>query len=250
VSYEIERQAKVLDAGDTVIQETRHWNEEDATTRSMRSKEESSDYRYFPEPDLVPLEITAEWRETIRASLPELPQARRSRLLGSGLNEGAATQIAADARLGDLFDGAVSAGADAKHVANWLTGEVVAFERRSEVGVADTPLTAAHLGELAAMVDDGTVSATAAKEVLIGVLEGEGSPGEVAAGRDLVQVTDESALGDAVATVLAANVDAAAKIAAGDVKPIGFLVGQVMKATGGKADPKRVSELVAEMAKA
>ncbi len=248
VSYEIERQAQVLDAGDRVIQETRHWNEEDGSTHSMRSKEESSDYRYFPEPDLVPLEVTAEWRETIRASLPELPQAKRSRLLESGLDDGAASQLAADAGLAALFDGAVSAGADAKQVANWLTGEVVAFERRTEVGVADTPLTPAHLAELAAMVDNGTVSATAAKDVLAGVLEGEGAPGEVAAGRDLVQVTDETALSEAVAAVLAANADAAAKIAGGDNKPIGFLVGQVMAATGGKANPRRVSELIAEMA--
>ncbi|MDH3730712.1 MAG: Asp-tRNA(Asn)/Glu-tRNA(Gln) amidotransferase subunit GatB, partial [Acidimicrobiia bacterium] len=193
VDYEIERQAKVLDAGDDVVQETRHWNEEDGSTHSMRSKEESSDYRYFPEPDLVPLEVTSDRREEIRASLPELPQARRSRLLASGLDDGAATQIAADAGLGSLFDGAVAAGADARQVANWLTGEVVAFERRTETAVADTPLAASHLAELASMVGDGTVSATAAKDVLAGVLAGEGSPDEVAAARDLVQVTDESA---------------------------------------------------------
>jgi aspartyl-tRNA(Asn)/glutamyl-tRNA(Gln) amidotransferase subunit B len=248
VAYEIERQAAVLDAGEAVIQETRHWNEEDGSTHSMRSKEESSDYRYFPEPDLVPLEVTAEWRERIREGIPELPQARRLRMVESGLDAGSATQLAADVNLGALFDGAIAAGADARQVGNWLTGEVVAFERRTGTAVADSPLAPGHLAELAAMVAAGRVSATAAKEVLTGVLEGEGTPAEVAVSRDLVQVTDESALRAEVAAVLAEDAAAAARIAAGDTKPIGFLVGQVMKATGGKADPRRVSELITEMA--
>jgi aspartyl-tRNA(Asn)/glutamyl-tRNA(Gln) amidotransferase subunit B len=246
-AYEIERQAKVLDAGEAVILETRHWDEEDGRTNSMRTKEESSDYRYFPEPDLVPLQVTPQWREDIRASIPELPQARRSRLVAGGLDLDAATQLAADANLAGLFDGAEAAGADSRQVAIWLTGEVVAFERRTGVPVADTPLTSGHLAELAAMVAANTVSATAAKDVLKAVLEGEGTPAEVAAARDLVQVTDDSALREEVAAVLAAHADAAAKIAAGDTKPVGFLVGQVMKATAGKADPRRVSELIAEV---
>jgi aspartyl-tRNA(Asn)/glutamyl-tRNA(Gln) amidotransferase subunit B len=248
ISHEIERQGRLLDSGETVVQETRHWDEEAGTTQGMRGKEESSDYRYFPEPDLVPLEVTAAWRDEIAEGLPELPQARRARLTGLGLEPSAAAQLAVDPDMTRLLDGAVGAGADARQVAIWLTGEVVAHERQHGVGVAETPLLAEHLVELAAMVDGAVVSATAAKEVLAGVLAGEGTPGQVAEARDLIQVTDDSALRDAVAVVIAEHHDAVAKIAAGDSKPVGFLVGQVMRATGGKADPKRVSELVVEMA--
>ncbi len=244
IRYEIERQVKVVEGGGEVVQETRHWDEGDGRTHSMRSKEESEDYRYFQEPDLVPLHVDAAWRERVRAALPELPRAHRSRLEALGIDPAAAATLVAGEGLADMFEGAVAAGADARAAANWLTGEVVAHLRRAGDELAGTGLAPAHLAELDAMVRDGKLSATAAKDVLAGVLAGEGSPAEVAEGRDLIQVTDTAALEAEVEAVLAAHDDAVAKIRDGDMKPVGFLVGQVMRATGGKADPRQVSELV------
>jgi aspartyl-tRNA(Asn)/glutamyl-tRNA(Gln) amidotransferase subunit B len=244
ISFEISRQQQVLDSGGEVVQETRHWDEEAGQTHSMRSKEESSDYRYFPEPDLVPLAVDDEWRSVVRERLPELPQARRSRLVAAGLDESSASQLAADASLAGLYDEAIAKGADSRSVANWLTGEVIAFQRRADTTLDEAPLTPQHLVELSAMVGGGELSATAAKEVLGFVLDGEGEPRAVAEARDLMQVTDTGALEAAVDEVLAANADAMGKIKEGDTKPVGFLVGQVMKATGGKADPRMVTEII------
>ncbi len=244
VRYEIDRQVKLVAGGGTVVQETRHWNEDDGRTHSMRSKEESEDYRYFQEPDLVPLHVDVEWQQRVRAALPELPQARRGRLMALGVEATAAATLVAGDGLADLFEAAVAAGADPRNAANWLTGEVVAHLRRTELGLDETPLEAGHLAELDGMVQGGELSATAAKEVLGGVLAGEGAPADVARARDLIQVTDVGALEAEVEAVLADNGDAVAKIRSGDMKPIGFLVGQVMRATGGKADPRKVSELV------
>lgn len=244
VSYEIRRQIEVLEAGGEIVQETRHWREDLASTESMRSKEESEDYRYFQEPDLVPIVVDDEWRETVRQSLPELPAVRRRRYMESGLDERSADLIGDDPAAADLFDVALGAGGDAPLIANWLTGEVVAYLRREEIGLGDTALEAAHLVELAGMVEGSELSASAAKEVLQGVLAGEGSPGEVAEARDLTQISDTSVVEAAVQEVLADNAEAVERMRAGDMKPVGFLVGQVMRATGGKADPKLVSELV------
>ncbi len=244
VRYEIDRQVKLVAGGGTVVQETRHWNEDDGRTHSMRSKEESEDYRYFQEPDLVPLHVDVEWQQRVRAALPELPQARRGRLMALGVEATAAATLVAGDGLADLFEAAVAAGADPRNAANWLTGEVVAHLRRTELGLDETPLEAGHLAELDGMVQGGELSATAAKEVLGGVLAGEGAPADVARARDLIQVTDVGALEAEVEAVLADNGDAVAKIRSGDMKPIGFLVGQVMRATGGKADPRKVSDLV------
>jgi len=148
---------------------------------------------------------------------------------------------ASPAPLRQLFDAAIATGADPRKAANWITGEVTAWLRRTETDPADLPLAAEHLAELVAIVDEGVVSVSAAKEVLEGVLAGEGSPREVAEARDLVQISDASALEEAVEEVIAANPDAAASLRAGETKVLGFLVGQVMRATGGKADPRAVN---------
>jgi len=244
IAFEIDRQIGVLEAGGRVVQETRHWNEETGATSSMRSKEESEDYRYFQEPDLLPLHVDDAKRAAVRQALPVLPAARRAGYAETGIGGRLAAALVATDGLGELFEEAMASGAGARAAANWVTGEVVAHARRMGVGPADTPLTGQHLAELAAMVEDGELSATAAKDVLAGVLEGEGTPAEVAAGRDLIQISDASVFEDAVDAVLADNADAVGKITAGDTKPIGFLVGEVMKATGGKADPRLVSELI------
>lgn len=245
IDYEIKRQIAELEAGGTILMETRHWDEDAGVTRSGRPKEGSSDYRYFTEPDLVPLDLDLEWQERVRATLPELPAARRERYVGMGADEQAAGVLSNyDPDLRDLFEGAVGLGASGAAVANWVTGEVVASLRRAEVVLADTPLTAAHVAELVGMIDDGTVSSSAAKDVLAGVFEGEGTPSAVAEARDLVQISDTGALEAAVDRVIEANPDDFERLKGGEQKLVGFFVGQVMRETGGKADPKMVSGLI------
>ena len=248
LAFEIERQAEVLDSGEPVAQETRHWDEERQVTEPGRSKEESSDYRYFPEPDLVPIEVDEAWRERLRAGIPELPAALRARLQGLGLDADTARVVAAVEGLAGLLDDTVAAGGDARVAANWLTGEVTALLRRSGAGIADTPLTGAHLAELHAMVAGRELSATAAKEVLAGVLAGEGTVRGVAEARDLLQISDEDALVAAVDAAIAGHPDEFTRLREGEQRLTGFFVGRVMQATGGKADPRRVAELVRERA--
>jgi aspartyl-tRNA(Asn)/glutamyl-tRNA(Gln) amidotransferase subunit B len=248
IAFEIDRQIAVVEAGDRVLQETRHWIEDERRTIGMRMKEESEDYRYFQEPDLVPLVVDDRWRAEVIGSLPELPAVRRNRYLSAGIDQPAADNIGDDPAFVAMFDEALEAGGDAKAMANWLTGEVVAHLRREEVELAASALTPGHLVELVDMVAGGEVSPSAAKEVLHGVMDGEGTPRAVAVARDLGQISDQSVVGAAVAEVLAREADALARMHAGDMKPLGFLVGQVMKDTGGKADPKLVSDLIREAA--
>jgi aspartyl-tRNA(Asn)/glutamyl-tRNA(Gln) amidotransferase subunit B len=248
LAFEQERQREILAGGGTVAMETRHWDEEAGRTEPGRSKEESSDYRYFPEPDLVPLAVDDAWIERLRAGLPELPAARRARFRALGLSDQMVRAIAeGDAAAASLLVTAVAAGAPAESAATWITGEVTAHLRRLEADLASVPLTGAHLAELIAMVGD-EISATAAKEVLAGVLEGEGTPRQVAEQRDLMQVSDAGELGEAVAAAFAANPGELERLRSGDAKLIGFFVGQVMRATGGKADPRLVGELIREAA--
>jgi aspartyl-tRNA(Asn)/glutamyl-tRNA(Gln) amidotransferase subunit B len=249
LTFEIERQAKILDDGGTIAQETRHWDEEAGRTESGRSKEEASDYRYFSEPDLVPLVVTPEIVAGLRSGLPELPAQARSRYETTGV-DAAAARVLVGGGLGGLFDEAVAAGAPATQAAKWLTGEVTAYLNRESVDSDALLLDGGALAELIAMVEAGDLSSTAAKTVLDAVLQQGGSPRTTAEALDLIQIRDESALADAVAAVVAAHPEEIARIAEGDGKLIGFLVGQVMQATGGKADPRRVSELIRESASA
>ena len=248
LAFEIERQTARLDAGEPVLQETRHWDEEQGVTKPGRSKEESSDYRYFPEPDLVPIEIDAAYRDGIRARIPELPAARRARYEEMGLDPGIARLIAEGVGLGGALEAAVEAGADARSVAIWLTGEVVARLRRMGAALAETPLSGRHLAELHAMVEGGELSATAAKDVLGGVLDGEGEVRQVAEARDLMQISDVGALEQAVDEAIATHPDEFGRLRDGDEKLVGFFVGRVMRATQGKADPREVSRLLRERA--
>jgi aspartyl-tRNA(Asn)/glutamyl-tRNA(Gln) amidotransferase subunit B len=246
IDFEIDRQIKVLESGGTIRQETRHWNENSGVTTSMRSKEESEDYRYFQDPDLLPLEVTQQWQDEIKETIPELPAATRERYMSAGVDKVTAGVLVDNGDLGVLFDEAVEGGASGRSVGIWLTGEVVAYARRNNVAVADSPLTAAHVIELTSMVDEGKLSSSAAKEVLIAVLDGDGSPSEIAEAKDLLQVSDTRAIESAVDHVLSENPDAVQKIEAGDMKPLGFLTGQVMRQMGGRADPKIVQQLLRE----
>lgn len=246
-AYEIVRQVDELTSGGRVVQETRHWDEEAGVTHGMRTKEGSSDYRYFTEPDLVPMVIDEAWRERVRAAIPELPAQRRVRYAGSGVDANLAFVLAgADPSIRGLYDDAVAAGADAKAAANWATGEVTAWLRREETQLADTPLDGTALAALVGMIAGNEVSASAAKDVLDGVMRGEGDPRTVAEARDLLQLSDTGAIEAAVDEVLAANPDAVERFRSGEQKVVGFLVGQVMRATQGKAEPKLVNTLLME----
>ncbi len=247
LAHEIERQTEILDGGGAIAQETRHWDEEAGRTEAGRSKEESSDYRYFSEPDLVPLSVGDEEVGKLRAGLPELPAQTRARFEAAGVDATGA-RVLVTSGLGTLFDEAVAAGAAATEAAKWLTGEVTAYLNREDTDPAGLQIDGTALAELVSMVEAGDLSSTAAKHVLEGVLAGEGEPRRVAEARDLIQIRDEGALSEAVAAVVAAHPDEMARIAGGDGKLIGFLVGKVMQATGGKADPRRVSELIREAA--
>ena len=239
------RQAQVLDEGGAIVMETRHWDEEAGVTRTLRRKETVTDYRYFPDPDLVEMTTTPEAVEAVRAELPELPAAARARLADAGVPRPQAATVLTGGMLA-LLDDAVIGGAPAPAVANWLAGEVTGHLAAHDVTLEATGLTGAHLAELVAMVEDGTLSATMAKQVLAGVLEGRGTEGPraVAEARGLERIGDDDALGAVIDEVIGANPEAVAAVRDGNAKAIGALVGQVMRATQGRADPRRTNELL------
>jgi aspartyl-tRNA(Asn)/glutamyl-tRNA(Gln) amidotransferase subunit B len=244
VRSEIERQAGVLDTGGRVIQETRHFHEETGRTTSGRSKEEAQDYRYFPEPDLVPVAPSREWVEEIRASLPELPAARRVRLQADwGLSDLDMTALRnADAL--DLVAETVAAGAPAEQARNWWLEELSRRANDAGVELADLAITPVQVAAVITLVQSGQLNNKLARQVVDGVLAGEGSPEDVVAARGLAVVTDTSVLTSAVDEAIAANPEIAAKIADGKVAAAGALVGVVMKATKGQADAASVRELI------
>jgi aspartyl-tRNA(Asn)/glutamyl-tRNA(Gln) amidotransferase subunit B len=244
VRSEIPRQAALLDAGQRVVQETRHFNEETGTTSPGRSKEEAQDYRYFPEPDLVPVAPSREWVESVRAQLPELPAARRARLQREwGLSE---LDMAALRNAGalDLVAETVAAGATPADARKWWLGELLRTANKSGTELGDLPITPADVARVAQLVDSGAVNDRLAREVIEGVLAGEGTPDEVIKGRGLAVVSDDAALSAAVEEAIAAHPDVADKIRGGKVAAAGALVGAVMKATRGQADASRVQELI------
>jgi aspartyl-tRNA(Asn)/glutamyl-tRNA(Gln) amidotransferase subunit B len=245
VAYEVERQTALLESGASVVQETRHWDEESGVTHSMRVKEGSSDYRYFTEPDLVPLVMSPEWVSGIAKRLPEMPADRRARYAGQGLLAATAGVLSGlDPSLRAVYDDAVLSGAPPQAAANWVTGEVVAWLRRNDADAPDVSLDGQSLADLIGMVEDGSVSTSAAKEILDGVLSGEGPPRDIAEQRDLLQVSDAASIDAMVESVLADNPDAVDEFQSGEEKVLGYLVGQVMKASQGKADPRLVNRLL------
>jgi aspartyl-tRNA(Asn)/glutamyl-tRNA(Gln) amidotransferase subunit B len=244
VQFEIGRQAAVLDAGGRVIQETRHLHEDTGTTTSGRSKEEAQDYRYFPEPDLVPVAPPRDWVEQIRASLPEAPAKVRARLRTEW--NVSAREMAAIVNAGalDLVLQTVAAGASAADARKWWLGELSRRAREAGSELSALAITPAQVARVAALVSAGTLNDKLARQVIDAVLAGEGDPDEVVKARGLAVVSDESALTAAVDEAIAANPDVAAKIRDGKVAAAGVLVGAVMKATRGQADAARVRELI------
>jgi aspartyl-tRNA(Asn)/glutamyl-tRNA(Gln) amidotransferase subunit B len=246
VRHEVVRQAARLEAGERIVQETRHFHENTGTTTEGRSKEEAQDYRYFPEPDLVPIAPDRAWVASLAGGLPELPSARRTRLVGSlGLPS---TDVDAMTRAGvlDLVLETVAAGAGPAEARNWWLGDLQARANAASVDAGDLGVTPAHVARVCALVASGDLSATLAKAVFEGVVETGSDPDAVIAARGLKQVSDEGALGAAVDDAIAANPDIAAKVRDGKVAAAGALVGAVMKAMRGQANAATVNRLVLE----
>jgi len=246
VRYEIERQTAVLDAGQRVTQETRHFQEASGTTTAGRSKEEAQDYRYFPEPDLVPIAPAPEWVERLRASLPELPSARRARLQAQWQLSDLDMAALANAGALDLVAETVAAGATPADARKWWLGELRQRANTAGIELAELAVTPAQVARVSALVASGALNDKLARQVLDGVLAGEGSPDEVVAARGLAVVSDDAALLAAVDQAIADNPDVAGKIRSGKIAAVGVLVGAVIKATRGQADAARVRELILE----
>ena len=246
VEFEIERQAAVLDAGGRVIQETRHLHEDTGTTTSGRSKEEAQDYRYFPEPDLVPVAPPRDWVEQIRASLPEAPAKVRARLRAEWNVSALEMDAIVNAGALDLVLQTVAAGASAADARKWWLSELSRRAHETGTELAALAITPAQVARIAELVAAGTLNDRLARDVIDAVLAGEGNPDEVVEARGLAVVSDDSALTAAVDEAIAANPEVAAKIRDGKIAAAGVLVGAVMKATGGKADAARVRELILE----
>ncbi|MFF2850338.1 Asp-tRNA(Asn)/Glu-tRNA(Gln) amidotransferase subunit GatB [Streptomyces sp. NPDC058001] len=242
--FEIQRHAAVLNSGGTIVQETRHFHEDTGSTTSGRIKEEAEDYRYFPEPDLVPVAPPREWVEELRATLPELPRVRRNRLredwgvsehdMQSMLNAGAV----------DLIVATIDVGADSASARKWWMGELARHANESGRAMDELPITPEQVARVAALVAEGDLNDKLARQVIEGVLAGEGTPDEVVDKRGLKVVSDEGALTTAVDEAIAGNPGIADKIRGGKVQAVGALVGAVMKATRGQADAARVKELI------
>jgi aspartyl-tRNA(Asn)/glutamyl-tRNA(Gln) amidotransferase subunit B len=246
VRSEVERQAARLLAGKRIVQETRHFSEDTGLSTSGRSKEEATDYRYFPEPDLVPVAPDAAWVEQLRAALPDAPSVRRKRLTAElGLSALDSTAMV-NAGVLDLVLATVEAGAPAAEARNWWLGPLAQAANTRGTEAAELPITPAQVARVVELVADGSLTAGLARQVVEGVLAGEGEPDEVVEARGLAVVSDEGALGEAVDAAIAAQPDAADKVRAGKVQAVGALVGAVMKATRGQADASVVRRLLLE----
>jgi aspartyl-tRNA(Asn)/glutamyl-tRNA(Gln) amidotransferase subunit B len=244
VAYEAERQRRVLAEGGKLVQETRHWDEGAGRTEPMRSKEFATDYRYFPEPDLVPIEATASWVEGLGADLPELPAERRARLAAAtGLPAKEVGWLARDPEVLAYFE-AVAAGRDPKVAAGWVMGELQRNLREFGHTMATSPVGPERLGQLLDLLAAGTVSATAAKDVLAEMFSTEAPPATIVERKGLAQISDTGELEAVVARVVAANPDLAERFRGGKRGVLGALVGQVMRETRGRANPKLVNDLL------
>ena len=245
LEHEIARQIEVIAEGGRVVQETRLWDADAGRTISMRSKEEAHDYRYFPEPDLPPVVVQAERVERIREAMPELPDARRRRFVeGFGLPEYDAGQLTQSRAAADYFETVVRAGAPPKPASNWIMGELARVLNEQGTDIAASPLDAPRLAGLIDMIENGTISGSMAKGVFEKMYRSNRTAADIVAADGLAQIDDESQIVAMIAEVLASHPDPVAQYRGGKTSTFGFFVGKVMKAAGGKANPKRVNELL------
>lgn len=245
IEYEALRQAEILEDGGKIIQETRTWDEKEGVTKSMRTKEEANDYRYFPEPDLAPFTVSEEYIKDIRKTLPELPDERRERYIANfGLSSTDAQYMTNDKDTSDYFEKVVAAGADPKASVNWIMGEFASQLSNAGIEIAKAPVTPENLAKLLALIAKGTISGKIAKKVFAEMWKDGADPEEIVKAQGLVQISDTGALKELVVKVIANNPKAVEDFKAGKKKAVGALVGQIMKETKGKANPKVINELL------
>jgi aspartyl-tRNA(Asn)/glutamyl-tRNA(Gln) amidotransferase subunit B len=250
IHYEVDRQIDIIESGGKVVQETRLYDPDADQTRSMRGKEDANDYRYFPDPDLLPVEITQADLDEARASLPELPEARKQRFIDElGLNREQAEDLTASREVADYFETVAAGCGDTRLAANWVMGGVSALLNKHETEITAAPVTAEMLAGMLKRILDKTISATAAKDVLEGMWAGEGDADAVIAAKGLKQVTDTGAIEAMVDEIIAKNPAQVEEYRSGKEKVFGFFVGQTMRASKGKADPALVNELLKEKLK-
>jgi aspartyl-tRNA(Asn)/glutamyl-tRNA(Gln) amidotransferase subunit B len=245
LEFEIERHIGVLEGGGKILQETRLWNQGEGRTVSMRSKEKAHDYRYFPEPDLLPVHVSAAWQQEVLGDLPELPEAKRARLIKDyGITAYDAEVLATNAELADYFEAATKAGASGKNTANWMQTELLRGLKESGKTVEGSPVSPAALGELVKLVESGKITGAIGKKVFATMFESGRSAAEIVAAEGLGQTVDVAAIEQAAREVIAKNPENVAKFKSGNEGVFKFFVGQVMKATRGQADPQVINEVV------
>lgn len=246
MEFERARQIDLIDYGEEVVQDTRRWDDAAGKSYEMRSKEEAHDYRYFPEPDLVPIVIDKEWVERMRESLPELPEARKARYIADyNLPSYDAWFITSSRKLADYFEETIKEGAAPKAVSNWIMGDISKMMRENDL--EEIPFKPTYLAKMIALIDKGTISNTAGKKVLSALFEEEKDPESIAKEKNLIQVNDESALIPIVQKIIDDNPQSVADFKAGKEKAMGFIVGQAMRATKGAANPQVMNKLVREL---
>lgn len=246
IDYEIERQIEALENGETIFQETRLWDENKQCTFSMRMKEGASDYRYFPEPDLPPIEVSRAQLADWQAQLPELPAIKRDRYETQlSLSPYDARVLTDDKAVAEYFEEAIAAGAAPKQAANWVMGDITAYLKNEQLAIGQIPFKPDNLAELLKLIEAGTISGKIAKDILPELLAKGGSAQQLVESKGLIQISDTGALDRAIDAVLAANPKELEQYRAGKTKLLGFFVGKVMKETGGRADPKLTNELLA-----
>lgn len=245
IEYEIDRQIDIVEEGGKVVQETRLWDDNSRETRSMRGKEDAHDYRYFPEPDLRPLEISREWVEKIRAQMPELPAQKRERYQSLGLSEYDANVIVEQMGLALFFDKVLELGANPKTAVNFIMGEIAAYLKETHLEITETKLSAENLAELISLIEKGTISNNIGKQILIEDMITKGEKASaIVEKKGLSQISDEGAIKELVQKVVDAHPNEVEAYKNGKTNLLGFFVGQVMKETKGRANPKTVNELL------
>lgn len=246
IEYEVERQINLVEEGEKVIQETRLWDDNSGETHSMRSKEEAHDYRYFPEPDLMPLEISQAWIDRIKATMPELPAAKRERYINLGLSEYDACVIVEQLDIALFLDEVIKLGANLKASVNFLTGEIAAYLKEEKSGINETKLKPENLLELVNLIEKGTISNNIGKQIILTMLKDGTSASEIVEKQGLSQISDEGELKEIVQKVVSSNQEQVSAYKTGKTQLFGFFVGQVMKETKGRANPKTVNDLLKE----
>jgi aspartyl-tRNA(Asn)/glutamyl-tRNA(Gln) amidotransferase subunit B len=247
VEGETQRQIRELESGGRIFQETRRWDDNKGISYAMRSKEEAHDYRYFPEPDLVPIVVDSKWLEGIRATLPELPDARRKRYINDfGLPEYDAGVLTASKVLADFFEEAVSKNSNAKAISNWVMGDLIRILKEKELEAEQIPFSGGYLARLVSLIDKGTISGTIAKKVFEKMFESGKDPEVIVKEEGLEVVSDEGALVEVVRKILENNPQSVSDYRSGKEKAFGFLVGQAMRETRGKANPQVINKVLKE----